>query len=108
MKCYYYDGEHSIDECEKFKKDKDNYNLSRAGIAKKCKERLLKNAKKSNISINEATLSSKPEESTYSIEQAEWLIGGMQLSDTCSDSDWLEKVIKAITTDKVNSDNMIL
>ena len=43
--------------------------------------------KKSNISINEATLSSKPQESTYTVEQAEHLVGSMQLSDTSSDSD---------------------
>ena len=71
VKCYFCNSEHCIDECEKFKKDKDKYNWSRADIAKKYKERLLKNAKKSNISINEATLSSKPQESMYSIEQAE-------------------------------------
>ena len=61
VKCYYCDGEHCIGECEKFKKDKEKYNLSRADIAKKYKERLLKNAKKSNISINKATLSRKPQ-----------------------------------------------
>ena len=32
MQCYYYDGEHSIDMCEKFKKDKEKYNLSRTKI----------------------------------------------------------------------------
>ena len=30
-------------------------------------------------------LSSRPQEPTYSVEQAEQLIGGMQLSDTGSD-----------------------
>ena len=86
MKCYYCNGEHCINEYEKFKKDKDKYNLSRANITKKYKERLIKNAKKSNISINKAALSSKPQESTYSIEQAKQLIRGMQLSDTGLDS----------------------
>ena len=69
------------------KNDKDKYNLSRADTTKKDKERLLKNTKKSNISINEATLSSRSEESTYSMEQTKQLIRGMQLSDTGSDSD---------------------
>ena len=64
--------------------------------------------KNSNISINEAALSSKPQDSTYSIEQAEQLIRGMQLSDTDSDSEWLEKFIKDITIDEVYSDNAIL
>ena len=60
-----------IHECEKFKKDKDKHNLSKADLTKKYKERLLRNTKKSNISVNEAALSSQPHESTYSIEQAE-------------------------------------
>ena len=87
MKCYYWDGEHHINECEKFKKYKDKYNLSRVDIRKKYKERLLRNAKKSNILINEAAHSSRPQESTYSVEQAKQLIGGMQPSNTGSDSD---------------------
>ena len=86
MKSYYCDGENHIDECEKFKKDKDKYNLSRTDIMKKYKERLLKNAKKGNIAINEAALPSRPQVSTYSIEQAQQLIIGKQLSDTGSDS----------------------
>ena len=45
MKCYYCDGGHSIDTCKKLKKDKDKYNLNRADITKKYKERLLKKAK---------------------------------------------------------------
>ena len=68
------------------KKDKDKYSLSRAEIAKYL-ERLLKNARKSNVTINEAALSSRPQESTYSVDEAEQLIGGMQLSDTSSDSE---------------------
>ena len=83
MKCYYYDGKNSINKCEKFKK----CNLSRADIIKKYKERLLKNTKKSYISINEAALSSKTQESTYSIEQTEHLLRGMQPSDSNSGSD---------------------
>ena len=54
---------------------------------KKYKERLLKNAKNSNTLINEVAFSNRPHESTYSIEQLEQLIRGMQLSDTVSDSD---------------------
>ena len=66
---------------------KDKYTLSRVDIAKKYEKKLLKKAKKSNISINETALSSRPQESTYSVEQAEQFIAGMQLSDTGSDSD---------------------
>ena len=51
VKCYYCDGEHCIDKCEKFKKDKDKYNLRRADTAGRYNERFLKDAKKSNISI---------------------------------------------------------
>ena len=43
---------------------KDKYNLSKAHLAKMYKEMLLRNAKKSNISVNEATLSSQPTEPT--------------------------------------------
>ena len=53
---------------------------------KKYKEGLQKNVKKSNISINKAALSGRPQESMYSQEQAKQLIRGMQLSDTSSDS----------------------
>ena len=77
MKCYYCDGVHCIDECERVKKDKVKYNLDGADITKKYKGRLFKNAKKSNILINEATLSSRPQESTYSVEQAEQFITEM-------------------------------
>ena len=69
------------------KKDKVQYNLCRADIARKYKDRILKNARKSNISTKEAALSNTSKESTYSIEQAEHLIGAMQLSKTDSDSD---------------------
>ena len=91
-----------------FQKDKDKYSLSRTDIAKKYKERLLKNVKKSNISLNEAAPSSRPQESMYSTEQAKQLIRGMQLSDTGSDCDWVEGVIRNVTIDEVNSDNAIL
>ena len=84
------------------------YNLNRANIARKYKKRLLKNAKKINISINEAAFSNNPQESMYTIEQAEQLIRGMQLSDTGSDSHLLETVIKEVTIDEVNLDNAIL
>ena len=108
MKCYYCDGEHCINEHEKFKKDQVKYNLSRANIARKYKERILKNVKKSNISINEAALLNKCQESTYSIEHAEQLIGAMQLSKTDSDSDSLDEFIQYVTIDKVNSDTPIV
>ena len=68
------------------KRIKDKCNLSKADLARKYKGRLLRNDKKSNISVNEIALSSQPKESTYFIEQAKQLIRGMQLSDTSSDS----------------------
>ena len=58
--------------------------------------------------MNEAALSSQPKESTSSVEQAEQLIRGMQLSDTSSESEWLDKVIKEVIVDKVSSDNAIV
>ena len=86
MMSYYCEGEHGIDKYEKFKKNKDKYNLGKANLAKKYRRRLLRNTKKKNISVNEAALSSQTKESTYSTEQAEQLIRGMQLNDTSSDS----------------------
>ena len=68
------------------KKDKDKYSLSRAEIAKNYQERLLKNARKSNMTISGAALSSRPQELTYSVKEAKQLIGGMQVGDTSSDS----------------------
>ena len=86
VKCYYCDGKYHINECEKLMKGKVRYNLNRADIARKYKDRIQKNARKSNISINEVALSSKSQNSTYSIEQAEQLIRAVQLSKTNSDS----------------------
>ena len=74
----------------------------------KYRRRLLRDAKKSNISVYDTALFSRPQESIYSVEQAEQVIGGMQLSDTGSDSDWLDRVIKDVTVDKASSDNAIL
>ena len=74
----------------------------------KYRRRLLRDAKKSNISVNDSALSSRPQESIYSVEQAEQVIGGMQLCDTGSDSDWLDGVFKDVTVDKASSDNAIL
>ena len=71
---------------QKFRKDKDKYSLNRAEIAKKYQERLHTNARKSKVTINEAALSSRPQESTYSMKEAKQLIRGMQLSDTSSNS----------------------
>ena len=39
------------------------------------------------MTINKAVLANKPHELTYFIGEAEQLIGGMQLSNTSSDSD---------------------
>ena len=58
--------------------------------------------------MNKTALSSQPIKSTYSVEQVEQLIRGIQLSDTSSDSEWLDKVIKEVTVDGVSSDNTIL
>ena len=60
--------EHNIDECQKFKKDKDKYTLIKANLPREYKRRLLRNAKKSNISYKH-------------------IISGMRLSDTSSDSE---------------------
>ena len=57
---------------------------------------------------NETALSSRPQESTYPIEQAEQLIRGMQLPNTSSDSDWLDVVIKEVAIDEVSAANVIL
>ena len=46
MQCYYCDGEDSIDTCDKFRKDKEKYNLSRAKIAKKYCKQILKNVRR--------------------------------------------------------------
>ena len=75
---------------------------------KKYQERLLKNARKSNVTINETALSSRPQELAYSIEEAKQLMGKMQLSDTSSDSDLLDVVIKEVTVDDISSANVIL
>ena len=39
MKHYYCEGEHCVNEYEKFKKDKVKYNVSKANLAKKYKDR---------------------------------------------------------------------
>ena len=75
MQCHYCEGEHSINVCKTFKKDKDKYSLIRAEITKKFWERLLKNTRKSNMTSNKAALSSRPQELTYSVEEAKQLIG---------------------------------
>ena len=50
-------------------------------------------------------LASAPE-STYSVEQAEQLLGNLRLSD--SESTWLDIGIKEVTVDKASSGNVIL
>ena len=77
MWCYYCGKEHSINVCKQFKKDRDKYSLRMAEIANR----------KSSMTISEAALSSRPQELTYSVDEAKQLIGGMQLSDASSDSD---------------------
>ena len=57
-----------------FNKDKDKYSLSRVEIVKKYWERLLKNARKNTETISKAALSSRPQESTYSVDEAKQLI----------------------------------
>ena len=67
MQCYYCDGEHSIDTCEKFKKDKVRYNLSKAETTMKYYKWMLKITRKSSMTINEAAFFIRPQELIYSI-----------------------------------------
>ena len=86
LKCYYCQGDHLLKECHKFSKDKAKYKLKSADMFKKCKDKIMQQAKKENVSINEATFT-MVQESTYSMEEAEQLLGNMCFSDTESESE---------------------
>ena len=87
LKCYYCKGKHIINECEKFKWDKAKYKLKTADITQTYKDKILQKAKKENTRVNEATLSSSQQESTYTMEQAEQLLGNMHFSNSRSESE---------------------
>ena len=86
LKCYYSDDKDHIRGCDKFKQDKARYRLKTSDITQKCKDKIIQKAKKDNVSINEATFSTS-QDSTYSMEQAEQVLGNMQFSDSESGSD---------------------
>ena len=79
LKCYICKGEHCIRDCTMFTEDKAKYKLKTTDIMQKCKDKIIKKARKDNVSINEATLLTS-QESTYSVEQSKQLLGNMQLS----------------------------
>ena len=79
--CYYCEGEYHIRDCKKFTNDKAKYNMKTADLAKKYKDKFRLAARRGNIMVNEAMLSSVPE-STYSVEQAQQLLGNLRLSDS--------------------------
>ena len=68
MKCYYFEGEHHIKDCEKFTRDKAKYKLKTMDLTKKCKNKFRQAAKNGNIFVNE--IACVPE-STYLVEKAE-------------------------------------
>ena len=88
-KCCYCKGKHLIKKCKMVKqgKGKGKYKLKTASIAQKYKDKIIQKAKEDNISINEATFSGNQQESTYSIEQVEQLLGNMHFSNSGSESE---------------------
>ena len=84
LECYYCQGEHLVRDCERFSKDNVKYKLKTADIAKKYKDKIRQAAKKGGITVNEAAFS-YAQESTYSMEQVEQLLGNLQFSDSKSD-----------------------
>ena len=76
FKCYYFEGDHHLKSCNKFSKDKAKYKLKSADMFQKCKDKIMQQAKKENVSINEAAFM-MAQESTYSVEKAEQLLGNM-------------------------------
>ena len=83
LECYYCK-EHLVRDCEKFGKDKVKYKLKTTDLAKKYKDKIRQVAKKGNIMMNEAAFSNA-QESNYSVEQVEQLLGNLQFSDSKSD-----------------------
>ena len=81
LKCYYCQVDRLLKECNKFTKDKTKYKLKSADMFRKCKDQVIQQAKKENVSINEAMFT-MVQELTYSVEEAEQLLGNMCFSDT--------------------------
>ena len=101
--CYYCEGENCVRHCKKFSKDKAKYKLKTADLAKKYKDKFRQASRKGNVTVNEETLSST-QESTYSIKQAEKLLG----SFSSSKSNWLDGCTKEVPVDEASSGNVIL
>ena len=87
IKCCYCKGKHCIRECDKYSWDKSKSKLKTVEIMQKCKDKIVQKAGKDNISVNEASFSTTGQESVYSVEQVEQLLGNMQFSDSKSSSD---------------------
>ena len=81
-KCYYCEGKHCINKCEKFKQGKAKYKLKATDIIQKYKEKIIQKAKRDNISINKATFLDSQQELTYSVEQVEQLLGNIHFSNS--------------------------
>ena len=107
LKCYYCEGDHHLKNCEKFSKDKAKYKLKSVDMFQKCKDKIMQQAKKENVSINKAAFA-MAQESTYSVEEAEQLLGNMHFSGSDSELEWLDQYIRVVTIDEVNLDNLIL
>ena len=105
MECYYCEGNHLLRDYEKVSEDKSKYNLNTADLAKKYKDKLRQAFREGNITVNKAVLSST-QELTYSMEQAEQLMGNLSFSD--GESDWLDRYITHVTIDEVSWENVIL
>ena len=108
LKCFYCEGEQIIKECENSKQDKAKCKLKTADIAQRYKDRILQKAKKENIAINETMFWSRQQESMYSIEQAELLLGNMYFSNSRSVWEWLNRHVQNVIINEVHSINAIL
>ena len=73
----------------------------------KCKDKIMQQAKKENMSINETAFATV-QESTFSVEEAKQLLGNMCFSDSNSELEWLDQHVRDVTIDKVNVDNLII
>ena len=71
-----------------------------------CKDKIIQEARKDNVSINETTFSTS-QESTYSAEQTKQLLGNIQFSDSKSQSYGLDMYIQEGTIDEVNLENVM-
>ena len=54
LKCYYCEGDHCLENCNKFSRDKAKCKLKSADMFRKCKDKITQHAKKENMSTNEA------------------------------------------------------